>query len=150
MFQDMKMRGFGEHTQKDYIRHVRRFAAFLGQPPDTATVEDLRRFQIDQHERAVGPARRRAAAHAECRERACGYDQFAGRLSDGRPALGQMLDRSVGFLPSDVAFVLQLLGIGQGGANDRQRGRHLFLRSAWRVLREATHAWRAAKPMSAN
>ena len=44
------------HTQKDYIRHVRSFAAFLGRPPDTATIEDLRRFQIDQHERAVGPA----------------------------------------------------------------------------------------------
>lgn len=56
MLQDMTMRGFGEHTQKDYIRHVRRFAAFLGKPPDLATVEDLRRFQIDQHERAVGPA----------------------------------------------------------------------------------------------
>ncbi|PSO09559.1 integrase, partial [Sphingobium sp. AEW4] len=23
MLQDMTMRGFGEHTQKDYIRHVR-------------------------------------------------------------------------------------------------------------------------------
>lgn len=56
MLQDMTMRGFGEHTQKDYIRHVRRFATFLGKPPDFATVEDLRRFQIDQHERAVGPA----------------------------------------------------------------------------------------------
>jgi site-specific recombinase XerD len=56
MLQDMTMRGFGEHTQKDYIRHVRSFAAFLGRPPDTATIEDLRRFQIDQHERAVGPA----------------------------------------------------------------------------------------------
>ena len=51
MLQDMTMRGFGEHTQKDYIRHVRSFAAFLGRPPDTATIEDLRRFQIDQHER---------------------------------------------------------------------------------------------------
>ena len=57
MLQDMNMRGFGEHTQKDYVRHVRRFAAFLGQPPDTATVEDLRRFQIDQHERGrIGTA----------------------------------------------------------------------------------------------
>lgn len=56
MLQDMKMRGFGGHTQKDYIRHVRSFAAFLGRPPDTATIDDLRRFQIDQHERAVGPA----------------------------------------------------------------------------------------------
>jgi site-specific recombinase XerD len=56
MLQDMTMRGFGEHTQKDYIRHVRSFAAFLGRPPDTATIEDLRRFQIDQHERAISPA----------------------------------------------------------------------------------------------
>lgn len=56
MLQDMTMRGFGAHTQKDYIRHVRSFAAFLGRPPDTATMEDLRRYQVDQHERAVGPA----------------------------------------------------------------------------------------------
>mgnify|MGYP001121131161 FL=1 len=56
MLQDMTMRGFGDHTQKDYIRHVRSFAAFLGRPPDTATIEDLRRFQIDQHERAISPA----------------------------------------------------------------------------------------------
>lgn len=56
MVQDMKIRGLGAHTQKDYIRHVRCFAAFLGRPPDTATAEDLRRFQLYQHERAVGPA----------------------------------------------------------------------------------------------
>jgi integrase/recombinase XerD len=56
MLQDMKMRGLEAHTHKDYIRHVRSFAAFLGQPPDTATLEDLRRFQLDQHERAVSPA----------------------------------------------------------------------------------------------
>ncbi len=56
MLQDMTMRGFGEHTQKDYIRHVRNFAAFLGRRPDTATIEDLRRFQIDQHERAISPS----------------------------------------------------------------------------------------------
>jgi site-specific recombinase XerD len=56
MLQDMTMRSFGEHTQKDYIRHVRSFAAFLGRPPDTATIEDLRRYQIAQHERAISPA----------------------------------------------------------------------------------------------
>ena len=32
--------------QKDYVRHVRTFAAFLGRSPDTATSEDLRRFQL--------------------------------------------------------------------------------------------------------
>lgn len=46
----------GSTRRRTTFRHVRRVAAFLGKPPDSATVEDLRRFQIDQHERAVGPA----------------------------------------------------------------------------------------------
>jgi site-specific recombinase XerD len=56
MQHDMLMRGLGPHTQHDYIRHVRRFAAFLRRPPDTATPEDIRRFQVHQHENGVGPA----------------------------------------------------------------------------------------------
>jgi site-specific recombinase XerD len=56
MQHDMLMRGLGPHTQHDYIRHVRRFAAFLRRPPDTATAEDIRRFQVHQHENGVGPA----------------------------------------------------------------------------------------------
>jgi len=56
MQHDMLMRGLGPHTQHDYIRHVRRFAAFLRRPPDTATPEDIRRFQLYQHENGVGPA----------------------------------------------------------------------------------------------
>ena len=30
MQHDMMMRGLGPHTQKDYVRHVKRLAAFLG------------------------------------------------------------------------------------------------------------------------
>ena len=56
MQHDMLMRGLGSHTQQDYVRHVRRFAAFLGRSPDTATPQDIRRFQLDQHENGVGPA----------------------------------------------------------------------------------------------
>jgi integrase/recombinase XerD len=56
MQQDMLMRGLGPHTQQDYIRHVRRFAAFLGRPPDTSTVEDIRRFQLYQHENGLSAA----------------------------------------------------------------------------------------------
>jgi site-specific recombinase XerD len=56
MQHDMLMRGLGSHTRQDYVRHVRRFAAFLGRSPDTATPEDIRRFQLDQHEKGVGPA----------------------------------------------------------------------------------------------
>lgn len=56
MQHDMMMRGLGPHTQLDYVRHVRRFAAFLRRPPDTATGEDVRRFQVHQHESGVGAA----------------------------------------------------------------------------------------------
>jgi len=55
MQHDMMMRCLGPHTQKDYVRHVKRLAAFLGRPPDTATEEDLRRFQLMQHESGVRP-----------------------------------------------------------------------------------------------
>jgi integrase/recombinase XerD len=50
---DMMMRDLGPHTENDYIRHVRRFAAFLSRPPDTSTAEDLRNFQIHQNERGA-------------------------------------------------------------------------------------------------
>ena len=50
MQHDMMMRGLLPRTQDQYIRHVRRFAAYLGRPPDTAGAEDLRNFQIHQHE----------------------------------------------------------------------------------------------------
>ena len=42
MLEDMAMRGLRSHTQHDYIRVVRNFAAFLGQSPDKATAEDKR------------------------------------------------------------------------------------------------------------
>jgi len=56
MMEDMPMRGLRSDTQHEYIRFVRSFAAFLGQPPDTATAEDIRRFQVDQRESGVQPA----------------------------------------------------------------------------------------------
>jgi len=55
MFEDMAMRGLREETQRDYIRLVRSFAAFLGRPPETATAEDIRRFQVHQAESGVQP-----------------------------------------------------------------------------------------------
>ena len=50
MIDDMNMRHFGRETQRNYVRDVGRFATFLGRPPDTATAEDLRRFQVEQRE----------------------------------------------------------------------------------------------------
>ena len=34
MIDDMTARRFNEHTQRDYVRNVRMFAAFLGWSPD--------------------------------------------------------------------------------------------------------------------
>ena len=46
MIDDMRMRKLDGKTQTSYIRAVRKLAAFLGRSPDTASVEDLRRFQL--------------------------------------------------------------------------------------------------------
>src|SRR6266404_3591086 len=51
MLEDMSLRGFTPDTQRDYIRAVKKLAAFLGRSPDTATPEDLRALQL--HETAV-------------------------------------------------------------------------------------------------
>jgi site-specific recombinase XerD len=55
MLEDMAMRGLRSGTQRDYIRFVRSFAAFLGRQPDTAQAEDIRRFQVHQCESGVRP-----------------------------------------------------------------------------------------------
>jgi integrase/recombinase XerD len=55
MIEDMTVRNFLEKTQKDYIRHVKNLTAFLGRAPDTATAEDLRRFQLHLTETGVRP-----------------------------------------------------------------------------------------------
>jgi site-specific recombinase XerD len=46
MIEDMNVRHFAANTQEAYIRAVERLARFLGRSPATATLEDLRRFQL--------------------------------------------------------------------------------------------------------
>lgn len=53
LIEDMTMRRFSQETQRNYIRDVGRFASFLGRSPDSATAEDIRRFQVDQQESGV-------------------------------------------------------------------------------------------------
>src|SRR5437660_2962538 len=55
MIEDMRVRGFAEKTRNDYVRNVRAFAAFIGRSPDTATAEDLRRFQLHQTQTGMQP-----------------------------------------------------------------------------------------------
>ena len=64
MIDDMTARRFKEKVQKDYVRHVRTFAAFLGRSPDTATSEDLRRFQLHMAQQQISAATINAAIAA--------------------------------------------------------------------------------------
>ena len=46
MIEDMTARKFSVGTQRVHISSCKRFDAFLQRSPDTATVEDVRRFQL--------------------------------------------------------------------------------------------------------
>ena len=46
MIEDMNMRKLAPKTQSQYIRSVKNLTRFLGRSPDTATAEDLRRYQL--------------------------------------------------------------------------------------------------------
>jgi integrase/recombinase XerD len=47
MIDDMTARQMGPKTQQDYIRSCKRFTVFLGRSPETATADDIRRFQLE-------------------------------------------------------------------------------------------------------
>jgi site-specific recombinase XerD len=55
MLDDMRMRKLEPKTQAGYLRAVRHLAVFLKASPDTATVEDLRRFQLHLIDRGTSP-----------------------------------------------------------------------------------------------
>ncbi|PZR93593.1 MAG: integrase [Hyphomicrobiales bacterium] len=54
MIEDMTIRKFSPKTQHDYVQRVKNFAAFLGRSPDTATFEDVRRYQLHLATNNVG------------------------------------------------------------------------------------------------
>ena len=64
MLADMSIRSFGDKTRREYIRHVETLAAFLGRSPDTATADDLRRFQQHQVDQGAQPPKLNSQATA--------------------------------------------------------------------------------------
>jgi integrase/recombinase XerD len=64
MLDDMRMRKLSEKTQSHYIRAVVNFTRFLGRSPDTATAEDLRRYQLHLVETGTSPIMLNAAITA--------------------------------------------------------------------------------------
>jgi hypothetical protein len=55
MIEDMTVRNIAFATQRNYIRAVKKLAAFLHRSSDTASAEDLRRFQLHLTETGARP-----------------------------------------------------------------------------------------------
>ena len=61
MIDDMRMRKLAPKTQAGYLRMVGQFAVFLERSPDTATGEDLRRYQLHLVDHGASPVSLNAA-----------------------------------------------------------------------------------------
>jgi integrase/recombinase XerD len=55
MIDDMRMRKLSPKTQSGYLRVVSQFSGWLGRSPDTASAEDLRRYQLHLVDRGTSP-----------------------------------------------------------------------------------------------
>jgi integrase/recombinase XerD len=54
MIEDMTIRKFAPKTQHDYLQRVKNFTAYLDRSPDTASSEDVRRYQLHLTASGVG------------------------------------------------------------------------------------------------
>jgi site-specific recombinase XerD len=54
MIEDMTIRKFAPKTQHDYVQRIKNFTAFLGRSPDTASFEDVRRYQLHLTIQGIG------------------------------------------------------------------------------------------------
>ena len=53
MIEDMTLRKLSPKTQTAYLRAVKQFTHFLKRPPDTASAEDLRRYQLHRVKQGI-------------------------------------------------------------------------------------------------
>ena len=84
MIEDMTVRGFGAKSKHDYVRHIESFVKFLGRSPETASSEDVRRFQVHQTEMGKQPPSMNSSVAAL---------RFFFTITLGRPELGHQLAR---------------------------------------------------------
>jgi hypothetical protein len=124
MIEDMTVRHFAEKAQKDYIRYVKNFAAFLGRSPDAATVEDLRLFQLNlrkTHENLLYlfRARRRLCAR---RQNGRGEVRLGGSPPSQSQSHGKICDRAFAELTEDVRRRAQSGAAGGAGQVELRRG----------------------------
>lgn len=71
MLDAMAVRNFSDKKRHDYIRHIKNFTAFLGRSPDSASADDLHRFQLHQRRNGVQSSSMNSAVSALRVERKC-------------------------------------------------------------------------------
>jgi integrase/recombinase XerD len=64
MIEDMTIRRLAPKTQQGYIRTIKNLAAFVARSPDTATFEDVRRFQLHLSSKGLSAPNMNAAVSA--------------------------------------------------------------------------------------
>src|SRR6202047_4162488 len=64
MIEDMTIRKLAPKTQQGYVRTIEDFAVFLGRSPDTASFEDVRRYQLHLAQSGAHPPIRNHAVSA--------------------------------------------------------------------------------------
>jgi hypothetical protein len=72
---------FNAFKRSDYVRNVRAFATFIRRSPDTATAEDLRRFQLHQTQTGMQPPSINSAVAARTRASSAEQDQWRFRFA---------------------------------------------------------------------
>ena len=55
MIEDIRLRKLAPRTREAYVRAVRKLAGFIGRSPDTASAEDLSRFQLHMVDSGASP-----------------------------------------------------------------------------------------------
>jgi|SRR6516164_9209645 len=85
LIDDMAIRRLGPKTQYQYIRHVKRFADFVGRSVDKATTEDVHRYQLWLA--SIGTTVPTVATHATGLENRL-VEALASRLPRGTRGVG--------------------------------------------------------------
>jgi integrase-like protein len=81
MIEDMAARKLNPHTQRSHVYSCKRFAAWLKRSPDTATPDEVRRFQLYTHTTTQSKAGIDEFFHAAARAAESGTFPYSAELA---------------------------------------------------------------------
>jgi hypothetical protein len=158
MIEDMAARQLGRHSHRSHIHSCQRFAAFLKRSPDTASADDVRRFQLHLIESGLSICNRNrimtavrflfrvtlrrhdlAAEVYHLKEPKMSATSRAGRAMGGALCRRRLFSPDLVGLPARLAEQVEraLDGGDHGGSNPRVAGRRIELGMAEKRLNHA-------------